>query len=959
MGRRYNNNNGGRGGRQGRGGRGGRDNRRRSSQQSQQLMKFTPHSAGKQQTATYETVKDAIEQFVQKTYDEGRDIAESLRAMQKKDLSSEKPTRRVSRLSDEKQAKTEQDGFDIEYNADYIRHGKRETTLDNNFPKAYSLIFTNYCTRAMQTRIEEHPDFESSIRNNPIALLEAIKTLMHDPVRARYPWASMTESLARFLNMKQHENEQLLDYVKRFKQDRDVLKSHVGKHIFDNFIENTEEYRNANGDTEKKQLKDEAFEQWCGYLLLRNSDGAKYGTVTKNLVSQFSMGTDQYPKTVTAATDVLSNHRFDNYKDKRNRNNRGQTSQQRNSNNNEEQTTSEPPPRETSFAQTNNDPLCYCCGSPEHTAHHCPKRNSTAPKDWYARKAMAHMQEGQESDGEAADDDDDDDQSVQSTRSTRSNRSRSRSSRRSGDGWCGLQLQLQLQQTNEDEPYYHLKDLIILDNGSTAHTMMNPDMVENIRPSQQILKMKTNAGTKNMTLQADVRELGTVWYDANQIANIFGFASLKDTYRITYDSDKEDAFLVHLPDKIIKFERTPEGLYAFKPPKRFIEKNRERKGYSNESETDDTQIVVSNLVSTLAENRKRYTHREFLRAKEARALYYNCGFPTVETYKHALRSKIIQNCKVTIEDVNIAEDIFGPDMSAIKAKWTRTKPKPVKNDTIEIPTELIAQHHNLRLCIDIMYINNIPMMTGVDTTIPFRSLVCVNSMTADEFYKAIDEIFRHYNGAGFLIGQIDCDRQFKPLMNKVKDELSVHMNYTATDDHVPEAERNNRTIEERVRATYHRLPYAIVPIIMIKYMAMLCTKQLNYFPQRGGVSKYFSPHMIMSQRDLDYERDLKVPFGAYVQACHEPNPTNTNAPRAIDAIYLMPLDNAQGGHEDMDLNSGRVVTRRKVTPLPVTPSVIKAVEAMAAKQGMKSLKFKNRHGVIFIHCLDDWIGPFC
>jgi hypothetical protein len=34
--------------------------------------------------------------------------------------------------------------------------------------------------------------------------------------------------------------------------------------------------------------------------------------------------------------------------------------------------------------------------------------------------------------------------------------------------------------------------------------------------------------------------------------------------------------------------------------------------------------------------------------------------------------------------------------------------------------------------------------------------------------------------------------------------------------------------------------------------------------------------------------------------------------------------------------------------LPWTPDVvIKAVETMAYKQGFKSLKFKNRHGVIF------------
>ena len=47
---------------------------------------------------------------------------------------------------------------------------------------------------------------------------------MHDPVRAQYPLASMTDALTRLLNAKQGLNENLIDYIKRFKQLRDVMK---------------------------------------------------------------------------------------------------------------------------------------------------------------------------------------------------------------------------------------------------------------------------------------------------------------------------------------------------------------------------------------------------------------------------------------------------------------------------------------------------------------------------------------------------------------------------------------------------------------------------------------------------------------------------------------------------------------------------------------------------------------
>ena len=112
--------------------------------------------------------------------------------------------------------------------------------------------------------------------------------------------------------------------------------------------------------------------------------------------------------------------------------------------------------------------------------------------------------------------------------------------------------------------------------------------------------------------------------------------------------------------------------------------------------------------------------------------------------------------------------------------------------------------------------------------------------------------------------------------------------------------------------------------------------------------------MIMDQMNLDYTKHCTTPFGAYVQANHESNPHNTNMLRTRDGIYLRRNHNFKGGHEVMDLNTGHVIPCRKVTEIPVTNVVIKAIEVMAHKQGFKNLKFKNRHGVIFHDA--DWLA---
>lgn len=85
--------------------------------------------------------------------------------------------------------------------------------------------------------------------------MEAIKVVMHDPARAKCPCASLTEALTRMLNIEQMELENLLDHVKRFKQKRDVMKSHVGKNILDGFVENTPELRSMLLSRKTRKMK--------------------------------------------------------------------------------------------------------------------------------------------------------------------------------------------------------------------------------------------------------------------------------------------------------------------------------------------------------------------------------------------------------------------------------------------------------------------------------------------------------------------------------------------------------------------------------------------------------------------------------------------------------------------------------------------------------------------------------
>ena len=78
---------------------------------------------------------------------------------------------------------------------------------------------------------------------------------------------------------------------------------------------------------------------------------------------------------------------------------------------------------------------------------------------------------------------------------------------------------------------------------------------------------------------------------------------------------------------------------------------------------------------------------------------------------------------------------------------------------------------------------------------------------------------------------------------------------------------------------------------------MKATQKLNYFSNKNGISKYYSPRMIIHQENIDYKCHCQFAFSEYVLGHDEPQPSNTNASQGLDCIYLCPTASEQGGHE--------------------------------------------------------------
>ena len=81
------------------------------------------------------------------------------------------------------------------------------------------------------------------------------------------------------------------------------------------------------------------------------------------------------------------------------------------------------------------------------------------------------------------------------------------------------------------------------------------------------------------------------------------------------------------------------------------------------------------------------------------------GYPSISDFKEIINTNLIQNCPVTVEDINISIDIFGPDIFALKGKTTCKKTLPVVSDIVKVPSKVLHKHKNVTISADFMFMN--------------------------------------------------------------------------------------------------------------------------------------------------------------------------------------------------------------------------------------------------------------
>ena len=842
----------------------------------------------------YEDFLEKIQSHVTIGWDFGKDIGHLLKNMENPVIPEPKDM-----TDEEEKVKWKKRLWDQEVD----RYGTRCATLEENKGALYAVVMDGV-SKIIKSKLKSKTGYSAADEaNDSLWLLGSLEDIMINFEEVKPKILAIDDQMERIMRLKQGESTNE-DFLKQMVKELKVYEKHGGDFLWgttqdtelvDRVTSAKVRYSVVNDNADgtpaempedqvkehtaiaKKALKEEIV----AMAVLKRADRKRYGNLQTGLKNSYLLGKNDYPTNIPDVLKVMNNYKSEWTPG---------TSQQPAARTGGRSSYSflQSTAGEVFFLRATNNSFfpeitCRLCGIKGHYQTHCPVAKNEAGEEIASRP-------GTERSG------------------TRAAASGSEATEEEVSQNCGVIL------SQHNEAYIN-PNWVLLDSESTDHIFCNEKLLTNIEPTTDGEGLRLYSSGGHLDTQQKGKFGGLeVWYNPKSLANILSLALVTEQYRVTLDSESENAFIVHISaGHVIKFIRGPADLY-----------------YYDASNIDMSKLKLAfSFLNTVSENKKLYKKREVRKATDAIVLNRRTNHIAKDKFIRIVKDNWIRNNPITVGDVRRSHNIFGPPLPPIKSRTRYQESQRIGDtDIMQIPTSLYQDLKNVVLCADFHYVNGVAVFHSIARRLDYRTVSFPLSRSKISIVNEMKEIYKIYNARGFRVVELHADKEFEKIATDI---LPVRLRICGVDEHVPEIERSVQTQKNENRAVCFAMPYKCIPRLMVREIVKQGNEFLNAFGTKDSISDGLSPRNIIDNLPhVDYN-DLKYEFGQYVQLHVTEKLTNTMKSRTIGAIVLGPR-RIQGQYNYMSLETGEKIDGRVVVILPITDDVINRVEALGQAQ---------------------------
>ena len=161
-----------------------------------------------------------------------------------------------------------------------------------------------------------------------------------------------------------------------------------------------------------------------------------------------------------------------------------------------------------------------------------------------------------------------------------------------------------------------------------------------------------------------------------------------------------------------------------------------------------------------------------------------------------IKNNQIKNCKLSVRNIDTAQEIWVKDIITLNGKTVRGKPTMVALYCINIPKYIANLKKTVFLTADIFFVNKILFFISLSINIDFTGVSHLKGSKAAIIFDDFKDIFIFYIQRDFRIQTVHADGEFGAFKYLIQNmPAGPRVNLTSANKRVPEIERRIRVVK--------------------------------------------------------------------------------------------------------------------------------------------------------------------